>query len=83
MSNLRFLLVYTPTLINAAMVGRPLSSSSTTSRELLSRLVVDEDDLICFKITENCHVLVNQFHGNFRFKTLGCSEIKSVFRDVT
>ena len=36
----------------------------------------------CLKIKENCHVLVNQFHGNFRFKTLGCRKIKSVFRDV-
>ena len=35
-----------------------------------------------WKIKENCHVLVNQFHGNFRSKTLGCGKIKSVFRDV-
>ena len=34
------------------------------------------------RITENCYVLVNQFHGNFRSKTLSCREIKSVFRDV-
>ena len=34
------------------------------------------------KIKENCHVLVNQFHGNFRSKTLDCMKIKSVFRDV-
>ena len=33
-------------------------------------------------IKENSHVLVNQFHENFRFKTLGCRKIKSVFRDV-
>ena len=38
-----------------------------------SRLVVDE---------ENCHVLVKQFHGNFRSKTLCCRTIRSVFRDV-
>ena len=34
------------------------------------------------KIKENCHVLVNQFHGNIHSKTLGCRRIKSVFRDV-
>ena len=34
------------------------------------------------KITENCHVLVNQFHGNFRSKNLSDCTIKSVFRDV-
>ena len=34
------------------------------------------------KIEENYHVLVNQFHRNFRSKTLGCRKIKSVFRDV-
>ena len=34
------------------------------------------------KIIENCHVLVNQFHGNFRSKKFCCRKIKSVFRDV-
>ena len=34
------------------------------------------------KIKENCHVSVNQFHGDFRSKTLSFREIKSVFRDV-
>ena len=34
------------------------------------------------KIEENCHVLVDQSHGNFRSKTLCCRKIKSVFRDV-
>ena len=34
------------------------------------------------KIKENYHVLVNQFQGHFRSKTLGCRKIKSVFRDV-
>ena len=47
-----------------------------------SRLVVDEDDLMWFKIKEKYHVLVNQLHGNFRSNILGCREIKSVFRDV-
>ena len=37
-----------------------------------SRLVVDEDDLMWFKNKGNYHVLVNQFHGNFRSKTPGC-----------
>ena len=44
-----------------------------------SRLVVDEDDLMWFKIKENYHVLVNQFRGHFRFKTLSCRKIKYVF----
>ena len=44
--------------------------------------VVNEDDLMWFEIKENCHVLVNQFHGNFCSKTLGCRKIKSVYRDV-
>ena len=35
-----------------------------------------------WKIKENCHVLANQFFGNFRSKTLGCWKIKPVFRDV-
>ena len=35
-----------------------------------------------WKSTENCHVLVNQFHGNIHSKTLGCRKITSVFRDV-
>ena len=34
------------------------------------------------KITENCHILIKQLHGNFRSKTLGCRKIKTVFRDV-
>ena len=47
-----------------------------------SRLVVDEDDLMWFKIKKNCHVLVNQFHGNIYSETLGCGKIKCFFRDV-
>ena len=34
------------------------------------------------KNKENDHELVNQFHGNFRSKTLCCRKIKYVFRDV-
>ena len=34
------------------------------------------------KITENYHVLVNQFQGNSRSKTLSCRKIKYIFRDV-
>ena len=34
------------------------------------------------KIKENCHVLVNQFYGNFHSKNTSCRKIKSVFRDV-
>ena len=35
-----------------------------------------------WKNKENCHVLESQFHGNFHSKTLSCSKIKTVFRDV-
>ena len=35
-----------------------------------------------WKIEENCHVLVNKLHWNFRSKTLCCRKIKSVFGDV-
>ena len=35
-----------------------------------------------WKSTENWHILVKQFHGNFRSKTLCCRKIRSVFRDV-
>ena len=62
-----------------------LSSSSTTSRELLSQFST------CsawrwfwswWKINEYCHVLINQFHGNFQSKTPSCRRIKYDFRDV-
>ena len=35
-----------------------------------------------WKINENCHVLVNQFPGNFLSKTHNCRQIKSVLRDI-
>ena len=35
-----------------------------------------------WKIEENCHVLVNQFHRNFHSETPSCKKIKSVFRHV-
>ena len=44
--------------------------------------VADEDDLVWVKEKENFHLLANEFNGNNHFKTLGCREIKSVFRDV-
>ena len=47
-----------------------------------SRLVVVEDDLMWGKKLRKLHALVKEFHGNFLSKTLGCREIKSVFRDV-
>ena len=34
------------------------------------------------KITEDCYVLVNQFHGNSRSKTLGCRKNRTVSRDI-
>ena len=33
-------------------------------------------NLCGLKIKENCHVLVNQFHGNFCSKTSSCWKIK-------
>ena len=62
-----------------------LSSSSTTSRELLSQFSTCSGWRwfeVGEKIKDNYHVLVNQFHGNFHSKTLGCRKIKCVFRDV-
>ena len=39
--------------------------------------------LLCgLEINENYHVLVNQFHGNFRSKTLSYRKIRCVFGDV-
>ena len=35
-----------------------------------------------WKIKENCHVLVNQFHRDLHYETPGCTKIKCVFRDV-
>ena len=35
-----------------------------------------------WKIKNNCHVMLNQFHGNYHYKTLSCWKITSVFRDV-
>ena len=63
----------------------PLPSLSTKSRELLSQFSTCSGWrwFRCgLKIKENCHVLVNWFHGNFRFKTLGWRKMKSVLRDV-
>ena len=34
------------------------------------------------KITENCHVLVDQFHGNFRSEPFVIGKTRYVFRDV-
>ena len=44
---------------------------------------MNEDDLMCLKIKENYHVLVNQSHGHFRSKTVCCRKIRSVFRDAS
>ena len=61
-----------------------LSSSSITSRELLSQFSTCSGWMIwCgLKIKENYHVLVNQFHGNFRSKTLCWRKITFVSRDL-
>ena len=34
------------------------------------------------KIKQNCHVLVNQFHGKFYSKALSCGKIKYVHRNL-
>ena len=47
-----------------------------------SRLVVDKDDLKCgWKIQKNCHVLVNQFYGNFHSRTPSCRKISLMSAD--
>ena len=74
------LILYTP-FLNRSSLNLSLSSSSTTSREFLnSRFIVDEYDLKWVKKERKCHVLVEQFHGNFRSKILDCRKIESVFR---
>ena len=60
----------------------PLSSSSTTSSELLSQFSTCSGWRWFDVVTENCNVLVNKFHGNFRSKTPSYRKIKSVSRDV-
>ena len=42
---------------------------------------MNEDDFMWFK-NQRKLPFINKFHGNFRSKTLGCRNIKSVFRDV-
>ena len=73
-------------LVTLSGLNLPLSSSSTTSRELLSqfstcskRRWLDVGEKLK-KIT--MYILVNQFRGNFHSKTLSFRKIKSVFRDV-
>ena len=52
-------------------------------RIVLAILDLDEDDLMWFKNLKKNQVLVHQFHGNFRSKTLSFRKIiKYVFRDV-
>ena len=62
-----------------------LSSSSTTSRELLSQFSTCSGWRwfeVGGKVKKNCHVLVNQFHSNIHYKTLSCRKINFVFGDV-
>ena len=72
-------------MLTLSSLNLPLSSSSTTSRELLSQFST------CsgwrwfengWQIEENSHVLVNQFHGDAHSKTPSCREINLVFRVV-
>ena len=71
--------------LTLSILNLSLSSSSTTSRELLSQFSTCSG-WRCFEVggknKDNYLVLVNQFHGNFHSKTLGCRKIKCVFRDV-
>ena len=67
--------------LTLSSLNLPLSSSSSTSRELLSQFPTCSG-WRCFEVGGNYHVLVNQFHGNFHSKTLGCRKIRSVFKDV-
>ena len=63
----------------------PLSSSSTTSRELLPQFSTCSGWrwlAVVIKNTENYHALVNQFPRNFRSRTLSCRKIRYVFSDV-
>ena len=65
---------------NPSSLNLSLSSSSTTSRDLLPQFPTCSE---CgLKKKENYHVLVNQFLGNFRSKTPSCRKIRSVFRDL-
>ena len=69
--------------LTLSSLGLPLSSSSTTSRELLSQFSMGMKMIWCgLKIQENWHVLVNQLHGNFLSKTLSFRKINYVFMNV-
>ena len=74
--------------LTLSVLNLPLSSSSTTSRELLPQFSTCNGMKMIWsgwKNEKNCHVLVNQFHGNIHPKTCkspSYRKIKSVFRDV-
>ena len=68
-------------ILTLSNLNLPLSSSSTTSRELLSQFTTCSE-WRWFEVGENYHVLVNQFHENFHSKTPSCRKIRSVFKDV-
>ena len=73
---LRFLIHFLAYKLTLSGLNLPLSSSSTTSRELLKMIWSG------WKSKENCHVFLRQFHGNFPSKTLSCRKINCVFRNV-
>ena len=75
--------------LTLSSLNLPLSSSSTTSGELLSQFSTCSGwrwqwwfFLCSLKIKVYQHVLINQLHGNFCFKTLDRRKIKFVFGDV-
>ena len=70
--------------LNLSSLNLLLSSSSTTSRELLSQFSTCSGWKMTLKCVKNCQVglLVSQSHGNFHSKTPSCEKIKAVFRDV-
>ena len=63
--------------LNLSSLNLPLSSSSTTSRELLrnSRLVVDEDDLKWVTNKGEILLLLKLFHNKNSYKPLGFQKL--------
>ena len=72
-------------LLTDSSLNLPLSSSSTTSRELLSQFST-YSGWRWFEVSEKLKRIAmywyTSFHENFRSETLGCRKIKSVFKDV-
>ena len=69
-------------IITLGIARRISNSTFFNSSEPEFTIVIFKMIRCVLKIKENCHVVANQFHGNFRSKTLSCWKIRSVFRDV-